>query len=237
MTVTVPPSTFDDRVLLTVHGVMSDNSRLALLRERCEKALPGLISDSYFYGSVVPFQSLTEETALLIFRAVRDKLELVHLKYLHRQNRRLYVVAHSFGTLAVIRALEMHVAALSLEALVLLGSIVPRSHYWDGLVSSKQLNSAPLATIRPLDTIVRFGRAVGGGDSGARGFIANGHNRPIESYKSGGHSAYFPADVEDVIALIRDGGAAPPEHPTFDSWYSTTGMFTRLRYRVQQLVL
>src|SRR6476659_5216576 len=97
---------FSDRFLLTVHGVTSDNSGLAKLRAHCEEALPGLACDSFFYGNVVPFRDLTEATADFIFRSVREKIELVVLKNGLRGGRKLFVVAHSFGTLAVVRALE-----------------------------------------------------------------------------------------------------------------------------------
>jgi alpha-beta hydrolase superfamily lysophospholipase len=66
-------------------------------------------------------------------------LELISRKYLIPETRKCFIVAHSFGTLAVVRALEMHVPNLKVDGLILLGSIVPRDYYWDGLVSSKCL--------------------------------------------------------------------------------------------------
>jgi hypothetical protein len=219
---------FDDRFLLTVHGVTSDNSGLARLRSRCEESLPGLVSDSYFYGSVIPFRDLTEATSWFIFRAVREKLELVYLKYIADTGRRLFVVAHSFGTLAVIRALEMHVPGLSIEGLVLLGSIVPQYHLWDGLMQTGQLLNPPLAIIRPFDRVVRHGRWVGGGESGALGFIANGMTRPLETYKLGGHTAYFPNDNGDVITMLRAGVGAV-ELMSYENWKTKLSFFQKLR--------
>lgn len=225
----VPVNTdFSDRVLLTIHGVTSDNAGLARLRAACEKALPGIIVDSYHYGRVVPFDDLSEAVQHFIFRSIRDKLELVHLKYLKGSNRQLFIVAHSFGTLAVIRALEMHVPGLTITGLVLVGSIVPRYHLWDGLVESRQLAEPPFAVIRPLDRVVRFGRLVGGGESGALGFVATGNKPARESYKSGGHTSYDPDDRDDVIASIR-GGIGTVPLVTFDEWKAACGFITRTR--------
>jgi alpha-beta hydrolase superfamily lysophospholipase len=141
----------------------------------------------------------------LIFREVQEKIELVWLRHINGNGKKLFVVAHSFGTLAVIRALQMHIPKVPIEGLVLLGSIVPRSHYWDGLIRNGQLRHPPLAIIRPLDLTVRFANKVGGEDSGATGFIANGQYRVRQKYKIGGHTAYFPDDVDDVVTVLKSG--------------------------------
>lgn len=219
---------YSDCVLLTIHGVTSTNDGLARLRVRCEKALPGIICDSYFYGEVVPFRDLSEEVQHFISRSIRDKLELVALKYLTDSSRRLFIVAHSFGTLALIRALQMHVPGLTVDGLILLGSVVPRLQPWDGLVESGQLAQPPFAIVRPLDRVVRFGRLVGGGESGAKGFIAMGRHLALETYKNGGHTAYYPDDCDDVITCIRDGLASTPA-VAFDEWRDRAGAFRRFQ--------
>lgn len=224
---------FSDCVLLTIHGVTSENQGLANLRAACERALPGIIVDSYFYGEVVPFQDLSEAVQYFIFRSIREKLELVYLKHLKGTNRRLFVVAHSFGTLAVIRALEMHVPHLTVSGLVLLGSIVPRHHPWDGLVESGQLADTPFVIVRRLDRVVRFGTLVGGGASGALGFVSMGNRLAHETFKSGGHTSYDPHDHTDVITYVRDGINAI-RLVTFDEWKATCGWFARFRLFIGQ---
>ncbi len=221
---------FSDKFLLTIHGVTSDNSGLAKLRAECESALPGILTESYFYGTVVPFRDLTEEVSQFIFRSVREKIENIVLKHIRGHSRKLYIVAHSFGTLALVRALEMHIPGAVVEEIVLLGSIVPRAHYWDGLLSGGQLRNPPFAVVRPRDRIVRFGRLVGGGESGARGFIANGIQRPTETYKNGSHTAYFPDDVSDVVTLIRDGQSCLTP-VSRSQWYSSLSWWGRLLAR------
>ena len=228
---------YSDRVLLTIHGITSDNEGLANIRSYCEQQLPGLICDSYYYGHVVPFSDLSKTVRQTIFQAVREKIELVHLKYVRETRRRLYIVAHSFGTLAVVRALEMHIPGATIEALVLLGSIVPRQHYWDGLVESNQLRHAPFAVVRPLDRVVLGAHYVGGEASGAFGFIPNGRHRVYETFKSGGHTAYDPDDGPDIVSIVRSGvlAAARTDYP--DWWrgcprsqrvFATLGKLARL---------
>jgi pimeloyl-ACP methyl ester carboxylesterase len=140
-----------DKFLLTVHGVNSNNDGLKTLRDRCVQNLQGLLVDSFFYGKVIPFKELTGPVCQFIFRTVRDKLDLINRTYLIPETRKCFIVAHSFGTLAVVRALEMHVPDLKVEALILLGSIVPREYHWDGMVASKCLAGPPLAIVRPCE--------------------------------------------------------------------------------------
>jgi hypothetical protein len=221
---------YSDRVLLTVHGITSDNSGLARMRDHCENALKGLIVDSFYYGHVIPFKELTEDTSYAVFLALRARLDLAYRDYLQSTNRKLYVAAHSFGTLATVRALEMRISGLSIEGLFLMGSVVPRYYYWDGLIDSGQLRHPPVSVVRPLDRIVRGAFAVGGGSSGASGFIANGRYRPLETFKGGGHTDYWKGDNEDLVTLIRDGPNAVPR-TSRDDWISQAGFIEKLRYK------
>lgn len=216
---------YSDCVLLTVHGVSSDNEGLANIRTYCEQQLPGLICDSYYYGHVVPFSDLSEAVAQTIFQAVRDKIKLVCSD---NSKRRLYVVAHSFGTLAVVKALEMHIPGANIEALILLGSIIKQAHYWDGLIESNVLRNAPFAIVRPLDHVVLFGaRRVGGGASGALGFIANGKYLVRETYKDGGHTAYDPHDGPDIVTIVRLGIESVAQ-TKYARWLENCGTLRRL---------
>src|SRR5688572_6697498 len=81
--VTIPATAttdYSDCILLTIHGVTSDNEGLANLRAYCEEQLPGIICDSYYYGHVVPFSDLSEAVTHAIFQAIRDKIELIYWK-------------------------------------------------------------------------------------------------------------------------------------------------------------
>lgn len=201
----------NDKFLLTVPGVNSINDGFAALRTRCETTLPGIKVDSFFFGRVLPFKELTDSVRQFIYRTLRDRLQIITDTYLVPEKRRCYIVAHSFGTLAAVRALEMHVRDLNVDGLILLGSIVPRDYYWDGLVSSGRLSGPPVAVIRPFDLIVRRAHLISGGSSGSDGFIPTGVHRALESFKNGGHTAYDPDDASDVIVGIEHGLTAIPK--------------------------
>lgn len=169
---------YSDSFLLTIHGIVSENEGLAKVRTACEKALPGLRCDSFFYGKKFPVRDIDKARSQTIFQHVREKLDLVYRKHITHDDSRLFIVAHSFGTLAVMRALELHIPGVRIEGLVLLGSAVPRDYFWDGFIESGVLRHPPLAVVRPLDRTIRFARRVDGDDSGAKGFISNGMYKP-----------------------------------------------------------
>jgi pimeloyl-ACP methyl ester carboxylesterase len=228
------PRSYSDRVLLTIHGIGSENKGLANVRTACEKRLPGLKCDSYYYGKKWPIRDVDADE---IFQHVRERIELVYLKHIIKEGRRLFIVAHSFGTLAVIRALEMHIPGVSIEGLVLLGSIVPCNYRWDGLIENRVLKHPPLVVVRPLDRFVRFAKTVGGrgGASGARGCIATGMYRPLETYKNGGHTSYYPADCDDIVNVIVDG-ISSVQLVSYDEWLKSCGFWSRLT-RLPQFTL
>jgi hypothetical protein len=200
------------------------------LRRACQQQLPGLIVDSYYYQYVMPFRDLTDPVKDIIFTSIRNKIRLVWLEHINGNGKKLFVAAHSFGTLAVIRALEMQIR---IEGLILFGSIVRPNQVWDGWVDGGQLSHPPFAVIRPLDGVVRFGRRVGGGDSGAAGFTGTGTHLPYQTYKNGGHTAYYPDDVEDVLAVLKGGVANPPITPQ-ETWYRNAGWRTKARIALRK---
>jgi hypothetical protein len=230
----VQSTEYSDRVLLTVHGSPSDNVGLANLCEFCETQLPGLITDTHFYQPFVPLKDLTRSIREVIYTNVRHKIENVWFRHVNRTQRKLFIVAHSFGTLAVVRALEMRIPGVHIHGLILLGSIIPRAHYWDGLIIDRQLREPPLAVIRPFDFVVRFAKNVDGGDSGARGFIANGKHRAYETFKNGGHSAYDPDDFADVVTAIRTGIASVTRTP-YKTWKNSCDFSRRAAHGILHL--
>jgi hypothetical protein len=101
-------------------------------------------------------------------------------------------------------------------------------------VSTKHLSDAPLAVIRPLDWTVRNASHVGGAPSGADGFIAHGRYRPLETYKSGGHLAYYPADRDDVVKAVKSG-VRSVQRTSYDDWEMTVNIVSRLRAKMRRM--
>jgi hypothetical protein len=218
---------FSNTLMLTVHGVNSTNEGFKRITQICQQELPGLLVDNFYFGQTKPFTQLNYPYRQFLFRTLRSHLEYRNSVQIIPHRRRLFIVAHSFGTLAIIRALEMGVPQLCIDGLILLGSIVPQDQYWGGFIGTGCLSHPPLAIIRPFDTVVARAHLVGGSPSGSEGFIPTGLDRPREVYKNGGHSAYDPADAPEIISAIRNGVASVKEKDE-TTWLSEQSLARRM---------
>lgn len=193
--------TADPELLITVHGVLSDNASLAALRAELERRIKHLMGYSVNYGTISPLALLFEQNRKNVFYALRERLRMA-IAHKASPNTKVHVVAHSFGSLALVEALTTWEAKLEADSIILLGSIVPRRQEWDHLVRAKQFGKGPFAFVRPFDGVVPFSFLVGGESSGSRGFSANGRWIASEIWKLGGHTSFMPDDVDDIEKIL-----------------------------------
>jgi hypothetical protein len=197
----------DCQILFTVHGVNSDSDKLARLQDRCRARIDGLAVEHCNWQNMKPWRLVDDATATLVKNYVRERLHNTFYRHSHSGQIKLTVVAHSYGTLAVLRVMQDHLPGFQINSLVLLGSIIPRTQQWDGFIDSRQLEQPPVAIIRPFDWIVRLSKVYYGQPSGALGFVPQGLHTPLEIFKHGGHNAYYPDDCDDVIQVVKEGPA------------------------------
>jgi pimeloyl-ACP methyl ester carboxylesterase len=199
-----------DKLLITVHGVNSDNRGLGRLADHCKRALRGLRTFALNYGEHFPSKVLSDATCGVIFKAAQGELLnlTLHLKQqggLNSQTK-IFMAAHSFGTMVTRQCLERAPRGFSVERIILLGSILDQWTDWDWFIqSSKVLRNPPLNIVRPFDAVVRQGRRIRkirGGLSGIRGFSPMGSYVPVDYFKRGGHVDYDPDDFEDIAHVI-----------------------------------
>lgn len=230
-TAAAPRTSYGDRVLVTIHGVWSDNIGLHRLGEHCKGALPGLTVVYVNYGSTT-LKVQDEETRFTIFNTVRGQFRklLDDLRdkrgYPQGLETKIYVVAHSFGTVALLELLRQPLRALRVERAVLLGSLLSRWTDWEHLVDEASvIAQAPLNIVRPFDLTVKRGGAMGGGLSGTRGFSPMGRYPATDHFKLGGHTAYDAADFADVVSVLDGKGTLQPV--SWDSFHASLGRVRR----------
>lgn len=198
-----------DRLLITIHGVWSDNRGLQNLGSHCTQNLPGLKLWHINYGSQGPLRvrdgsirNLIYKTVTLAFYNLFDRLHYQGVL----TSTKVYIVAHSFGTIALWEYLRSPHPGLAFEEIVLLGSILPQWTDWDPVFVRNPLIALnlPINFVRPFDTIVRRGHHIHNerATSGTRGFSATGANIPIDYFKMGGHVDYDPNDFNDIQTII-----------------------------------
>lgn len=215
-----------NRVLATIHGILSEGDALRALASDCQRAVPGLQHEDVFWGK--------HPVQVLFYESIRQSihryvwLELVDIVRRHPQDE-ITIVAHSYGSIAFVEAMRDMIVGLQACKVVFVGSIIPREFVWRGWKLSGIVASV-LNVVRPFDLVVSRSVIVGGGYSGTAGFVGGA----VDHYKSGGHSAYYPADVDDVISVIN-GTFDHKRSVNFAQWWRSLPRRTRLIHRVLRL--
>lgn len=215
------------RVIVTIHGVSSENDTLNELAEDCIDEVPGLVHEPVPWQQHSPLLLKIGSVRESAFATVRFKLQDVCRRH---PNDDLTIVAHSYGTLLLVRAIGTAIAGLNNAKIVTLGSIIARDHMWDGWLENGTIREV-VNIARPFDRIVSRSSFLGGGYSGTRGFIKSA----INCFKGGGHSSYYPDDVRDVQAVIQDAFEKGQHIRTHARWLAGLSFWQRVRYRALRL--
>jgi pimeloyl-ACP methyl ester carboxylesterase len=191
----------DEPILASVHGVNSDARKLRSLADAVAK-VTGHSVVQVNYGDQRDYKTLDSQLRYLIFKNVALDLRLLSARYARKRGRPpvIDVIAHSFGTLAVHRALAD--GGASIRRLALLGCIMDQRLNWDALVDAGRVECPPLNLVRPFDLVVRRGKRVGGDCAGVRGFSPTGACVPIDHFVAGGHNDY-DADHEIIARFLE----------------------------------
>ena len=204
------------RLVILLHGIRTqaewqENFRPVL---RADGGITEVIAIKYGYFDTLSF--------LLPFPR-RRILDTIHRKLMeallyHRgEEREVVVIAHSFGTYAIARILREH-PEVSIDRLVLLGSIVPRDYPWLQLpnLPKQIINEAGSRDILP---VLAKSLSWGYGASGTFGFGSAGVVDRVHNLR---HSDYFTSDfVEKYIkSLVHDSEfIEPPFAEQKMSWF------------------
>lgn len=212
-------------VLCTIHGVNSESDGLTYLVQSCQDRVPGLVHEVVFWEKYKPQMLLEESVRESVCTIVRYRLESVARRYPQSD---LVILAHSYGTLAFVGAMQGMIVGFQAKAVIFVGSIVPRRFPWDGWLRSGTVGWV-LNIARPWDWVVSRSGWLGGGYSGTRGFIRDVMD-VVNHFKNGGHSAYYPDDVDDVVQVLN-GVFSRNSAATYQNWIGGLSAFARLRYR------
>lgn len=210
------------KLLVTLHGALSDNQRLIAFAEDCRAVVPNLVTDTPTYGEAFPLRlAIGDYVRALIVRTTQLYLETIATRYPAHE---VTVLCHSFGTYALGGALRLHVPNLLFENIALCGSILPQQFEWGGHVRGGIITGKIVNFVRPLDLIVSLSRLVDGGFSGCKGFSGP---YVCNLFKDGGHHSFYPDDVADVCCLI-DGTFVCAGYTHRAAWTRRKGPSTKI---------
>jgi hypothetical protein len=176
-----------DRVLISVHGIRTYGQWQTNLSKE--------ISDySRSFECVEIKYGFTDLLSFLIpklrNRAVEKAAQRVIGQIRKNQNRDIFIVAHSFGTLVVEHAIRTGDFSNPLKAVILCGSPLGHAENIDKLVQSSEITINECGIH---DTVLLFARffGLGLGDAGRVGFERENSDSFRNRYFSGGHGLYF----------------------------------------------
>jgi pimeloyl-ACP methyl ester carboxylesterase len=228
------PRSRDVKWVVTIHGMNTDGT----WQQECAWRLAKLYGYSipvaiYKYGNIKisPFLPGRRRffTRRLIGNLKRYGSEMRDGRYGERPD----VIAHSFGTWLLFKAL-LQDKDLKVGRVILTGSIIPPDYNWKGLIDSGRVG-AVLCHRAGKDLVVRmaqFGIA-GSGPSGYRGFNrgAEAVTKVMHKFEPEfGHSDFFlPANLPKVMESVwtpflttpdphLPGHADPPSDEARSSW-------------------
>lgn len=211
-------------VLVLVHGIRTEAAWAEMVATVFQKEFPDLelVPVRYGYFDAVRFWLPILTRSAPVSRLARELRAI--------RARRLFIIAHSFGTYTVGRVLANE-ADIKIDRLVLCGSVLPQDFRWDLVahrIGDRVVNDCGIHDVWPL---LAAGATWGYGPSGTFGF---GTAKVRDRYHPFGHSGFFtPKFVSEYwVPFFRDGaissGSIDGGRPTPPLWQS---LLSRLPFR------
>jgi hypothetical protein len=174
-----------DSVVISVHGIRT--------RGDWQKMLTSELNAAGFKHEPLDYGFFRAVQLLIPSRRARQVTWFLneYTRVSQPPERKVSVIAHSFGTYIVVGALEQYVE-VKLDSIILCGSIVRRDFAWSRLIPSRV--RCVLNDYGRLDSWVKFAEwfILDAGPSGAKGFIDDASGQVQQRFRPRfRHSSYF----------------------------------------------
>ncbi len=183
--------------VILIHGVYSDGENFVNFKDKL------INDDSLFYldmrVSIIDYDTLflaqgrTPWARGIVAKYVAARLAACTYKY---PNARTVVIAHSFGTYAIARAIQEAFSHFRVNTLILLGSVVKRGFEWD------KYQVSVYNFVGKKDYVVLASALWGTGWSGRFGFKRSNSN-VTEFVRDWSHSDYMQG-YDDFVEIIKN---------------------------------
>jgi hypothetical protein len=188
-----------DRVVISVHGIRTyghwqDNlgSLVESYSRHCDRV-------EIKFGFFNVFFFLIPFLRKLVLKRVSARISQNMREH---EDKEVYLVAHSFGTVAVHEALRSRVCGKKLKGIILCGSPLPADLNIDHIVRNSEVTYNECGT---RDFVLVMARLFGWGlgDAGRIGFLRENTSTFRNRYFKGGHGLYFDKDENGVFFYER----------------------------------
>lgn len=197
-------------VVVGVHGVYSEGYSLDMVLKEIADSddlkHKRIVTESIKYGKLLLSVGRFPFVRSLIAKYVAKDLEAISFKY---QNAKIVVLAHSFGTWSIAKAIEKYGNMFRIDCLILVGSVIDRDFDWSEYNDLEVHNF-----VGEKDFVVFSSVLWGTGWSGRYGFVKTREIRLFfpgkdyskrdnlnEYYKQWGHTDYVDGANEFVSVI------------------------------------
>ncbi|WP_236193306.1 response regulator [Pseudomonas glycinae] len=176
-----------DKLLITVHGIRTYGKWQQELKENLNKYSRDFNSVDFKYGFFDIFSFslpyLRNRKAISIARRIASVLD-------SSADKDIYIVAHSYGTYILSKALELCGSEVKICSVILCGSPLKHSHDIEHIIQRSEITINECGT---RDGILVLARCflLGLGDAGRVGFTREHTSSFMNRWHKGGHSHYF----------------------------------------------
>lgn len=176
-----------DKLLVTVHGIRTYGKWQKSLQESIHKYSRDFEPVEMKYG----FFDLISFSVPYLRDRKADKIATRLVSILNgNKDKNIYIVAHSYGTYILSRALSRKEFSGKIKLTILCGSPIRHGDNIDHIVNSSELTINECGVS---DYVLMMARAlvIGMGDAGRIGFSRENSRKFINRFHAGGHSLYF----------------------------------------------
>lgn len=211
----------DDKFLITIHGIRTHGRWQQDLKSNLDKYSRDFTSIDFKYGffdllsfSIPP---LRKKNTNIIAKRVAKALE-------ENIDKDIHIVAHSYGTYILSRAIQLCSEQVKIKSTIMCGSPLEHDHDIDHIIMRSELTINECGT---RDSILILARCfiLGLGDAGRVGFSREHTSKFFNRFHKGGHSHYFeqkksPNFYQRFWLPIMTTGAKPSMHDEREAYFA-----------------
>lgn len=208
-----------DKLLITIHGIRTFGQWQKKLQELlCTKTLTfdfSTIKYGFFQLFIMYIPFLRD---MAIVEAKKTLIDLIN----NSQEKKIYIVAHSFGTYIAAKAIISSQCIKNVEMVIFCGSVLQaKSGMWKKLIGKTKILLNDCAAD---DKVLMLCKAVIPlfGDSGRVGYYGDNNASHTNRFFLGGHSLYFKDDfIEEhwIPCLLKPDMASQIDNRCKPAWY------------------
>lgn len=228
-----------DNILITVHGIRTYGQWQNSLSKEVKKFTRSFEFIEIKYGF---FDLISFTIPFLRKRKINEIAKRLKLKISENSSKNTTIIAHSFGTLIVSKAMEMLPSSVHVTNVILCGSPLSNKHDIEHITSRSKLTINECGI---QDYILLLAKCfiLGLGDAGRSGLLTDNSKVFLNRYFKGGHDLYFKGNAEgdsffnEYWLPVIVSQASPVSNDSRSNYFGqdAVDIFVKIAFRIKWL--